>query len=46
MMKKAIDEHEKQQQRANAIDALLRLRAKQKPVSEKAIRDAREEGRK
>lgn len=45
LMKQAIEEHERQQQRAHAIDALLKLRAKQKPVSDKAIRSAREEGR-
>ena len=45
LMKQAIDEYERQQQRARAIDALLLLRAKQKPISDKAIRLARHRGR-
>jgi len=45
LMESAIVEHERQQQRSRAIDALLKLRAKQKPVSDKQIRVARRFGR-
>jgi len=45
LMLHAIEEHEHKQQRSRAIDALLKLRAKQKPVSDKAIRSARDKGR-
>lgn len=45
LMKKAIEEHEHQQHRSLAIDALLKLRAKQKPVSSKKINQARQQGR-
>jgi len=45
LMKHAIEEHERQEQRARAIDALLKLRTRQKPVSDKVIRKARESGR-
>lgn len=43
LMKKAIEEREKQQQRAQAIDALLKLRSKQKPASQKKIKAALKE---
>jgi metal-responsive CopG/Arc/MetJ family transcriptional regulator len=45
LMKKAIEEHERKLKRAQAIDALLRLRAKQKPVSDKKIRRIRHQDR-
>ncbi len=45
LMKHAIDEYEHQQQRAHAIEALLKLRSKQKPVSNRAIQAARKQGR-
>lgn len=45
LMVQAIQEHEKKQQRAQAIDALLKLRAKQKPVSDKVIQSARDRDR-
>lgn len=45
MMKRAIEEHQRQQQRSQAIEALLQLRAKQKPVSAKRIKAARQHGR-
>jgi len=45
LMKQAIAEYEHQQQRTRAIDTLLKLRAKQNPVTEKAIRSARKHGR-
>lgn len=45
LMKKAIEDHERKQRRAQAIDALLKIRAKQKPVSRQLISKARREGR-
>ncbi len=45
LMVQAIEEHERQQQRAHAIDALIKLRSKQKPISDKAFRTARRQGR-
>jgi predicted DNA-binding protein len=38
LMKHAIEDFEQQQQRAHAINALLKLRARQKPVSDKTIK--------
>jgi len=45
LMLQAIEEYERRQRRAQAIDALIKLRAKQKTVSAKALRAARESGR-
>lgn len=45
LMQQAIDEYEHQQQRAQAIEALLKLRTKQKPVSKRAVQTARNQGR-
>ncbi len=45
LMKKAIEEHERQQQRAKAIDTLLKLRSKQKPVSHKTFQSIRKKER-
>ena len=45
LMLQAIEEHERKQRRAHAIDSLLYLRAKQKPVSLKEIQKAREKDR-
>ncbi len=45
LMKKAIEEYECKQRRAQAIEALLKIRAKQKPVSNQLIKKARREGR-
>lgn len=45
LMKKAVEDHEHQQQRAKAIDALLKIRSKQHPIAEKDIKKARETGR-
>jgi len=45
LMKQAIEEHGRQQRRAHAIDALLKLRSKQKPKTTQAIRKARHAGR-
>ena len=41
LMEQAIEEHERQQRRLHAIDALLKIRATQKPVSHKAVQSAR-----
>lgn len=43
LMKKAIEERERQQQRAQAIEAVLKLKAHQKPISSKKIKAARKE---
>lgn len=45
LMKKAIEDYERKQRRAKAIDDLLRIRAKQKSVSRQRIQQARQEGR-
>lgn len=45
LMKKAIEDHERKQRRTQAIDALLKIRAKQKPVSNQLINKIRREGR-
>ena len=45
LMKEAVENYERQQQRARAIDALLKVRGKQGAVAEKDIRKARETGR-
>lgn len=45
LMKQVIEERERQLQRSRAIDALLKLRAKQKPISKKAFNKARHENR-
>jgi hypothetical protein len=44
-MEHAIEEHEKQKQRAHAVDGLLKLRAKQKTVTSRLINAARKKGR-
>ncbi|OAI49231.1 hypothetical protein AYO45_00600 [Gammaproteobacteria bacterium SCGC AG-212-F23] len=44
-MQQAIEDYEKQQRRIHAIDALLKLRAKQKPVTNRMIQLARHKGR-
>lgn len=46
LMLQAIEEHERRQKRAQAIDEILKLRAKQKSFSIKEIQAAREKGRK
>ena len=43
LMKQAIEERKAKQQRAKAIDAILDLRSKQKPISAKKINQARQE---
>lgn len=45
LMKHAIEEEERKQQRVHAIDELLKLRSKQKPKSDKIIRVARHKDR-
>ncbi|MBV8803317.1 MAG: hypothetical protein JO131_10230 [Gammaproteobacteria bacterium] len=45
LMEQAIEEHERKQKRAHAIDALIKLRSKQKSVSDKKIQTARRQGR-
>lgn len=45
LMREAIEERKRQQKRAAAIDALLQLRSRNRPISNKEIRRARERGR-
>ncbi len=45
LMRQAVVERERQRRRAAAIDALLSLRGRTRPVSEAAIRKARHKGR-
>jgi len=45
LMRQAVDERERQRRRAAAIDALLSLRDRTRPVSEVTIRKARHKGR-
>lgn len=45
LMKQAIADYEHRQQRAYAIDALLKLRGKQKPVTHKVFKKARQADR-
>jgi hypothetical protein len=45
LMKQAIEERKREQTRAAAIEALLRLRQGQRPVSDEEIRQARQAGR-
>lgn len=45
LMQQAIENRERLRRRAAAIDALLKLRAKQKPVTDRQIAQARRSGR-
>ncbi len=45
LMRQAVEERERQKRRAAAVDALLKLRARQLPVRERLLRKAREAGR-
>lgn len=45
LMRQAIDERKRQQRRAAAIDALLDLRQRQRPASDREIAAARRAGR-
>lgn len=45
LMQQAIEERKRQKRRAAAIETLLKVRVRAKPVSEAAIRKARHKGR-
>jgi len=45
LMRQAIEERQRAQRRAAAIDALLKLRKRQRPLSDRELRKAREAGR-
>lgn len=45
LMRQAIEERERQQRRAAAVDALLKLRRRQRPVTGREVRKARRAGR-
>ena len=45
LMKEAVEDRKRQERQAAAIDALLDLRRKQRPVSDKEIARARRAGR-
>ena len=45
LMKRAIEERKRQQTRTGAIEALLKLRLQQLPVSDEEIRRVRQTGR-
>ena len=45
LMRQAIEERKRQRRRAAAIDALLKLRRRQRPASEREVRKARQAGR-
>lgn len=45
LMREAIDQRKRQQKRAAAIDALLKLRGRSRPISDEEIRRARRSGR-
>ena len=45
LMRQAIEERWRQRRRAAAIDALLKLRQRQRPASEREVRKARRAGR-
>jgi hypothetical protein len=45
LMQQAIENRERLRRRAAAVDALLKLRAKQKPVTDRQIAQARRAGR-
>lgn len=45
LLKEAIEKRKLKMRRVHAIDALLKLRSKQKPVTDKMIQKARREGR-
>ena len=45
LMQEAVEERQREQRRAAAIDALLELRRKQAPASDAEIAEARREGR-
>ena len=45
LMREAVEERQRQERRAEAIDALLRVRRRAKPVSARAAATARRKGR-
>lgn len=45
LMRQAVEERRRQRRRAAAVDALLRLRRRLRPVSDREIREARRAGR-
>lgn len=45
LMRQAIEERKRQRRRAAAVDALLRPRRRQRPVTDRAVRVARRAGR-
>lgn len=45
LMRQAVEDRERQKRRAAAIDGLLKLRSRARPVSDAAIRKARHAGR-
>jgi len=45
LMRQAIEDHKRQQRRAVAIDALLRLRRRVRPANGREVRRARQAGR-
>lgn len=45
LMRQAVEERQRRQRRARAIDRLLRLRERTKPVSAAAVQRARRRGR-
>lgn len=45
LMRQAIEERNRQRRRAAAVDALLRLRKRLRPVSDRELRKARQAGR-
>ena len=45
LMRQAVEERRRAQRRAAAVDALLRLRRRQRPVTDREVRQARRIGR-
>ena len=45
LMRQAVEELRRAQRRAAAVDALLKLRRRQRPVTNREVRKARESGR-
>jgi hypothetical protein len=45
LMRQAVDERQRQEQRAGAIDALLGLRCRAKPMNDTTLRKVREQDR-
>lgn len=45
LMQRAVEERQQHRRRSKAVDRLLRIRARSKPVSDRDIRAARRQGR-